>query len=92
MQKKLIDLRGLRPIAVSKNEQLKELGSDVYHGGVIFPRHASVDPGKYHRGLLQKVTEAGVDVVGHCAVLDIEKKSDGFVITTQKGEVKARDV
>jgi glycine/D-amino acid oxidase-like deaminating enzyme len=83
---------GIEAYSVSKNEQLKELGSDVYHGGVIFPRHASVDPGKYHRGLLQKVTEAGVDVVGHCAVLDIEKKLDGFVITTQKGEVKARDV
>ncbi|MDB9697550.1 FAD-binding oxidoreductase [Amylibacter sp.] len=83
---------GIEAYTVSKNEQLKELGSDVYHGGVIFPRHASVDPGKYHRGLLQKVIEAGVDVIGQCSVLDIEKKSDGFVITTQKGEVKARNV
>jgi glycine/D-amino acid oxidase-like deaminating enzyme len=83
---------GIEAYTVSKNEQLKELGSDVYHGGVIFPRHASVDPGKYHRGLLQKVIEAGVDVIGQCSVLDIEKKSDGFVIKTQKGKVKARDV
>jgi glycine/D-amino acid oxidase-like deaminating enzyme len=40
---------GIEAYAVPKNEQLKELGSDVYHGGVVFPRHASVDPGKYHR-------------------------------------------
>lgn len=83
---------GIEAYAVPKAEQLKELGSDVYHGGVVFPRHASVDPGKYHRGLLQRVIEAGVDVFGHCAVLDIEQTSDGFVITTQKGKVKARDV
>ena len=83
---------GIEAYAVPKNEQLKELGSDVYHGGVVFPRHASVDPGKYHRGLLQRVVDAGVDVFGQCAVLDIEQTPDGFVITTQKGKVKARDV
>ena len=83
---------GIEAYTVSKNEQLKELGSDVYHGGVIFPRHASVDPGKYHRGLLQKVIEAGVEVIGQCSVLNIEKHSEGFLITTQKGKVKARDV
>jgi len=83
---------GIEAFAVPKNEQLKELGSDVYHGGVVFPRHASVDPGKYHRGLLQRVIDAGVDVFGQCAVLDIEQTPDGFVITTQKGKVKARDV
>jgi len=83
---------GIEAYTVSKNEQLKELGSDVYHGGVIFTRHASVDPGKYHRGLLQKVIEAGVEVIGQCSVLNIEKHSEGFLITTQKGKVKARDV
>ena len=83
---------GIEAYTVSKNEQLNELGSDVYHGGVIFPRHASVDPGKYHRGLLQKVIEAGVEVIGQCSVLNIEKHSEGFLITTQKGKVKARDV
>jgi len=83
---------GIEAFAVPKAEQLKELGSDVYHGGVVFPRHASVDPGKYHRGLLQRVVDAGVDVFGQCAVLNIEQTSDGFVITTQKGKVKARDV
>mgnify|MGYP000636879193 FL=1 len=83
---------GIEAFAVPKAEQLKELGSDVYHGGVVFPRHASVDPGKYHSGLLQRVLDAGVDVFGQCAVLNIEQTSDGFVITTQKGKVKARDV
>ena len=83
---------GIEAYAVPSSEQLKELGSEVYHGGVVFPRHASLDPGKYHRGILQRVVEAGVDVVGNCAVMDIEKAADGFVLRTPKGEVKARDV
>ena len=83
---------GVEAFAVPSSEQLKELGSDVYHGGVVFPRHASLDPGKYHRGLLQRAVESGVDVVGNCAVMDIEKVADGFILKTPKGRVKARDV
>ena len=83
---------GVEAFAVPSSEQLKELGSDVYHGGVVFPRHASLDPGKYHRGLLQLAVESGVDVVGNCAVMDIEKVADGFILKTPKGKVKARDV
>jgi glycine/D-amino acid oxidase-like deaminating enzyme len=89
---KLRRSEGVEAYAVPSSEQLRELGSDVYHGGVVFPRHASLDPGKYHRGLLECVVEAGVDVVGNCAVMDIEKVADGFVLKTAKGKVKARDV
>jgi glycine/D-amino acid oxidase-like deaminating enzyme len=89
---KLNRSEGVEAFAVPSSEQLKELGSDVYHGGVVFPRHASLDPGKYHRGLLQRAVESGVDVVGNCAVMDIEKVADGFILKTPKGRVKARDV
>jgi len=89
---KLNRSEGVEAFAVPSSEQLKELGSDVYHGGVVFPRHASLDPGKYHRGLLQRAVESGVDVVGNCAVMDIEKVADGFILKTPKGKVKARDV
>ena len=89
---KLSRSEGVEAYAVPSSEQLKELGSEVYHGGVVFPRHASLDPGKYHRGLLERVVEAGVDVVGNCAVMDIEKVADGFILKTPKGRVKARDV
>ena len=54
---KLNRSEGVEAFAVPSSEQLKELGSDVYHGGVVFPRHASLDPGKYHRGLLQRAVE-----------------------------------
>lgn len=83
---------GTEAHTVSRRDQRTELGSDVYFGGVVFPRHASVDPAKFHRGLLACAVDAGVHVTGHCAVLGIDNEPDGFVARTSKGMVRARDV
>ncbi len=78
--------------AVPRSEQRRELGSDVYHGGVVFPRHAALDPGKYHRGLLKVALAAGSEVVGHCPVSEVLRDHDGFLLKTSMGDVRARDV
>ena len=77
---------------VPHDAQRAELGSDVYHGGVVFPRHASVDPGRYHHGLLRTALGAGVHAVGDCAVTRIERTGGQFDVTTPRGTVRARDV
>ena len=77
---------------VPRAEQRSELGTDGYFGGVVYEKHAALDPGKYHQGLLNKVLGAEAQVVPHCPVTGIEKESDGFVVTTPRGAVKARDV
>lgn len=77
---------------ISSSEQRVELGTDAYHGGVVFPRHASLDPGRYHHGLLQRVVAAGATVVDHCGVTKIERSGSGFRLTTPQGVVTARDV
>jgi glycine/D-amino acid oxidase-like deaminating enzyme len=77
---------------VPRSEQSKELGTDVYHGGVVYPRHASVDAARLHRGLLERVIEAGAAIVPHCEVTAIERQSSGFHLTTSGGEVFAHDV
>ena len=63
---------------VPRSEQRSELGSDAYFGGAVFPRHASLDPGRYHQGLLKKVIEAGASVVTSCPATAIEREPDGF--------------
>lgn len=81
---------------VSKQEQRTELGSDVYHGGVVFPRHASLHAGRYHDGLLESTLAAGATVVPHCRALSIRRIARSgdaqFEIKTSIGTVKARDV
>ena len=46
---------------ISKGEQRSEIGSDLYHGGVVYQSHASIDPARYHQGLLARAVAAGSD-------------------------------
>lgn len=86
--------KGLETAAhmVPRSEQRREIGSDIYFGGAVFERHASVDPARYHAGLLDRVIAAGADVVAHCAALSIERSNGRFIVTTTRGKIDARDV
>ncbi len=77
---------------VPKAEQRGEIGSDLYHGGVVFPAHAALDPAKYHAGLHSRALGAGVTVIAHCPVTSIERGAGGFTVTTPRGTVAARNV
>lgn len=77
---------------VPRGEQRRELGTDVYYGGVVFKQHASIDPARYHAGLLDKVMAAGVAIATHCPVTALDRDGTGFVLTTTRGPVRARDV
>ncbi len=77
---------------VPRAEQRRELGTDAYHGGVVYRRHAAVDPARYHQGLLERVRAAGAQVEAHCAATAIERVAGGFRVTTPRGSVQARDL
>ncbi|MDH3378684.1 MAG: FAD-binding oxidoreductase [Gammaproteobacteria bacterium] len=77
---------------VSRQDQHKELSSDLYHGGIVHPRHASLDPARYHQGLLGRAVQAGADIQPHCKVNAISHTQSGFQLDTQKGTLVARDV
>ena len=77
---------------VPRAEQHQELGTDAYFGGVVYQRHASVDPARYHQGLLDRVRAAGTTVVARCPVTRVERIGAGFRVSTARGEVRARDV
>ena len=72
---------------VPQSEQRQELGTDTYYGGVVFPQHASVNPAKYHRGILEKVLAAGATVKGGCKVENIINQNGGYQLTTPQGQV-----
>ncbi|MES1150658.1 MAG: FAD-binding oxidoreductase [Dongia sp.] len=77
---------------VPASEQRREIGSDYYHGGIVYPRHASLHPGKYHLELLRIAKAAGAQVIDHCPASDIARDGGGFTVTTAKGKIAARDV
>ncbi|MEM1278166.1 MAG: FAD-binding oxidoreductase [Pseudomonadota bacterium] len=79
-------------IVVSRAEQHRELGSDHYFGGVVNPSDGSLQPAKYHRGLMERCLAAGVTLVPHCPATGIEAEGDGFEVATPTARIKARNV
>ncbi len=77
---------------VPRAEQRSELGTDIYHGGLVYPHHPSVDPARYHQELLRRVLQAGCEVIARCPVVNIEREADGFRLKTARGEIRARNV
>jgi len=77
---------------VPRDTQHRELRTDAYYGGIVFPRHSSIDPGKYHAGLLSVAKAAGARVVSQCRVNDLERGPNGFELSTDKGRIRAGKV
>ncbi len=77
---------------VPRAEQKREVGSELYHGGMVFPRHASLDPGRFHQGLLERARAAGATVIPRCRVTGLTPENDGFRLATARGPIAARDV
>lgn len=77
---------------IPRSEQHSEIGSDFYHGGIIHPKNASIDPARFHQGMLERVLEAKASVIPHCPATGLERDGDGFRVTTPRGSIMARDV
>ena len=77
---------------VERFEQANEIDSDYYHGGLVIEGHCSLDPAKYHRGLMNRAQAAGVSLIGHCEALHIERNKQGFTVTTSQGNIEANQV
>ena len=77
---------------VPRSRQRDELGTDAYHGGAVFHRHASLDPGRYHAGLLSRALEAGVRVLPRTPASGLEEDGQGVTVSTPRGRICARDV
>ena len=77
---------------IPKSQQHTEIGSDFYHGGIVHQNHASLDPARFHQGLLEVALTSGAQIKTHCAVNKIEKKGGIFQIHTEAGTMSAREV
>ena len=77
---------------VQRADQQAEIGTDSYHGGIVFEQHASLDPARYHQALLGLAEGAGARVATHSRVTSVEESGHGFALRTGRGDVCARDV
>lgn len=77
---------------VPKAEQHKELATDFYHGGVVFPNHASIDPDLYHAGLARVAEDAGASLIPQCGATAIRGDAGRHEVSTEKGMISAKTV
>ena len=77
---------------VPRADQQSEIGTEVYHGGVVYENHASVDPGRYHAGLVRLAQKAGALLIPDCAATGMVRQGAGYRVTTARGEIAVRDV
>jgi glycine/D-amino acid oxidase-like deaminating enzyme len=81
---------------VPRAELQSEIGSSIYHGGMVDEVSAGLNPAKYVAGLAQAATKAGVTVFENTRVENLEREARHgtarWRITTSRGAFWAREV
>ncbi|HET8967518.1 MAG TPA: FAD-binding oxidoreductase [Candidatus Acidoferrum sp.] len=87
---------GHRMRIVEKKDLPNEIGSTVYHGGMVDEVSAGVNPARYVAGLGCAATKAGAEIHEKTRVTGLERASregeNGWKLTTSRGAVWAKDV
>lgn len=83
---------GVESFMVPRSEQLGEVGSEIFHGGSVLPNDASLHPGLFHSGLMERVEARGGVIAGKARVRHIARNTNGFRVETDAGPVLCRDV
>lgn len=89
---RLQTLIGVEAEMIPRNRQREEIGSDLYAGGIVFPRHGGLNPAKWVSGILAAAQRVGATVQGDTPVLGLEKDGAGHVLETPRGAVRAGQV
>lgn len=77
---------------VTKAEVRNEVGTDIYCGGRVTLHRAGLHPARYHAGLIERVRQAGVTVIGNSAVTMVQRDGRDFTVITPGAALKARNV
>lgn len=83
---------GLHCEMVAASAQRAEIGSDSYHGGVLYHRDGCIHPRKLLSDLVASALEAGVQIFDACAVQGVTQDATGRVLTTDRGVVRATEI
>ena len=69
-----------------------EIGSKLYHGGVLIVENASIHPDRHFQGLRRRAEKTGALIVGHTPVLSLQREKARFDVNTPRGSISVRDV
>ena len=86
----------LRLRIIPKEQLQSEIGSPIYHGGVVDEISAGVNPARYVAGLARAAERAGAAIFERTRVVKIERQTKqgapSWNVTTSRGALWAREV
>jgi glycine/D-amino acid oxidase-like deaminating enzyme len=77
---------------VSKQQQHTEVGSNKYHGGVVYHSDASLHPARLVSGVIKRVKAAGAEVFSHTKVTGINQTFSGFDVNIGSHIIQAQTI
>jgi glycine/D-amino acid oxidase-like deaminating enzyme len=81
---------------ISKSELRQEIGTDIYHGGLVDEKSAGLHPARYVAGLAYAVQRAGARLFEQTRVNSVEREANTgprrFRVHTARGTLTAREV
>lgn len=77
---------------VPRNEQRSEIGSDLYHGGLVDETSAGLNPARYVAGLARAAERAGASLHARARVIKLGRRKKRFLIETERGSLLAENV
>lgn len=69
-----------------------EIGSEIYHGGLIDEISGGLNPAQYVTGLAKAAEKAGVKLCAQAQVTKLERREKRFFIQTKRGNLIAEKV
>jgi glycine/D-amino acid oxidase-like deaminating enzyme len=92
-QQYLVDEYGVDDAVIIPPDEIKdEIGSPIYHGGMVENGGAGIDPAKYVYGLVRAAKKYGAQIFENAEVKRIKKEGGRFCVTTPKGEILANEI
>jgi len=82
----------IEAIMVPKARQRDEVASDLYEGGMIFPRHGALHPAKWVAGLQRAAIKSGALVQGNTPVVALGREGAAYLVRTPRGTIRAGKV
>jgi glycine/D-amino acid oxidase-like deaminating enzyme len=78
---------------IPKDQLQSEIGSAIYHGGLVDDSSAGVNPARYVAGLSCAAERAGAAIFEHSHVDEIQREgAQGWKIATARGTLRAKNV
>ena len=83
---------GLQFHPVERHEQHTEIGTDLYHGGVVYEQDAGINPYKLVTGLAARASAVGARIFEHQAVDAVQNDNGVKKVQIGAHEIRARNV